>query len=110
MGSACSKIPDKPGFNSTEKKLTCLGKSLYTGNVVDNPLDFCSREVCVNNKTCVVLDVIAKLLVFLDFFAHISSSSALPNDCIVYGLTGCSIPEDCCFSLVGDADTRNVLG
>ena len=54
-------------------------------------------------------DVIAKLLVFLDLFADVSSSSALPYDCIENGLTCCSVPEDSCFSLIGDTDTAQIL-
>ena len=109
MNSSAGKIPDKPRFNSSEKELSGLGKSLYAGNIIKNPLDFCCGKVSVNDEAGVSGDVIAQFLVLFNFFAHIGGSSALPNNGVVNGLARCSVPKNGCFALIGDADTGDIL-
>ena len=74
-----------------------------------NPLNFCCREVGVDNQARFLPHVRLQALIF-ELCAIIRSAAALPNDRVISWLSGGFIPEDRRLALVGDANCSDLPG
>ena len=105
--TAC-QVPDEPCIDGTEEQIAACCQFLCFGNILQDPADFRSREISINEEPCFFSDFICPAG-FLQGIAVGGGSSALPYDGVMYGLAVSFIPEDGGFSLVGDADAGNIF-
>lgn len=52
MGPASGQVPDEPGVDRSEEQITLLRLAACAGHMIENPADFCSGEVGVDEKSC----------------------------------------------------------
>ena len=76
--------------------------------MVQNPANLSSREVSVNNQTSLFMEFFHIALAF-QLFSQRSSLTRLPNDSIIDRKTSILIPDDSCFTLVGDSDSFDLI-
>ena len=108
MDTAAGEVPDQPGVNGTEEQFALLGTLTGAGDIVQQPLDLGAGEVSVGNQTGLLADGIA-IATGNQIVDDIGGTAALPDNGVVDGFAGCLIPDDGGFTLVGDADTGNVI-
>ena len=106
MNLSAGKIPDKPAVHRTEQEFAVFGLFPGIGNVIENPPDFGSGKIRVNQESGFLSEKFIQIL-FFELFAEIGSSPALPNNRRIDGLSGVLVPEDSSFSLIGDSDRCN---
>ena len=103
MSRAVSQFPNQPGINSTKEQFALFSSFLRTFYMVQNPANLGSREVSVNNQTSLFVEFFYVALAF-QLFSQRSSLARLPNDSIIDRKSRILIPDDSCFTLVGDPD------
>jgi len=103
------KVPDNPTVNRPKRQFSRFGAFACTVNMIQNPLDFWTRKIRVQNQPGPGGDQIGIPFV-VELVAVGSRSSVLPNDCVVNWLTGLSIPNDGRLTLVGDSNRHNIAG
>ncbi len=77
--------------------------------MVEDPLHLSTGEVGVNDQAGGGADIVFQA-VALQMLADVGGATALPDDGIVNGLTGLFIPDHHGFTLVGNADSGNLIG
>lgn len=107
MRLAAGKIPYEPGVYVSEQQLAALGLFACTVYIVEYPLDLRAGKVRVDEKSGLIADVITDALC-LEFIADRCCSSALPDDGVIYGLSGILVPDDCRLALICYAYTGYV--
>ena len=105
--SAC-QFPDQPCIYSSKQQFAifCTFSALF--DMIKDPGKFGRRKVSIWDQSCFFVDFFTKS-VFYQFLHFFCSPAALPDDRIVYRLSGCLLPDNRCLSLIGNADCRNVL-
>ena len=109
MHSAAGEIPYEPGLNRAEEQLIRLGERACARDIVKYPLYLCAGEICVYDKTRLVLYVLLHA-VRLYLLAELCRAAALPDDGVIDGLSRLPVPHDSGLALIGYADSRYILG
>ena len=109
MSLAAREFPNQPGINGTKEQVALFCLFAGTFHLVENPFDFRSGEISVNQKTSLVLNLIHKAF-FLQVFSNGSRLAGLPNDSIVHRTARVLIPYNRSFALVGDTDSSDIAG
>ena len=110
MYSALGQFVDQPAVYGTECKLALLCSCAESLNIVQDPAKLRAGEIRVKHKTGFVISAVGDVRIFLhQLCLHISSSAALPHDCVVNGLSCLLIPYNNSFTLVSDTDGSDVL-
>ena len=79
-------------------------------NIVQDPAELGAGEIGVKYKAGFVVCAVGDIRIFRhQLVLHVRGSAALPDDGMVNRLTGLAIPHNNSFSLVCDADRRDVL-
>ena len=106
--SAC-QFPDQPAVDSPKEEVAFF--SFFPGafDVVQDPFDFRAREISVDDQARLVTKFIDQAA-GLEVFANRGGLTGLPDDGVVHGVARVLIPDDCRFTLVGDADGRDFTG
>ena len=102
-------FPHQPGIDGTKQQLAAFGAFAGAFNVVEDPFYLGAGEVRVNHQAGVVTDVLFQA-VTLELFADVGGAAALPDDGVVNRFAGLFFPDDGGFTLVGDADTGDLIG
>ena len=108
MSCAVSQFPNQPGIDSPKEQFALFSSFLCSLNMVQNPANLGSREVSVNNQTSLFVEFFHIALAF-QLFSQRSSLARLPNDSIIDRKTCIFIPNDSCFTLVGDSDGFDLI-
>jgi hypothetical protein len=109
MHLSARQVPDQPSFHRAKQELPFISQLPHSWNVIKNPLNFCCREVGVDNQARFLPHVRLQALIF-ELCAIIRSAAALPNDRVISWLSGGFIPEDRRLALVGDANCSDLPG
>jgi hypothetical protein len=109
MDPAAGQFPHEPRVYRAEKKLTRIRLFSGAGDVVKYPFDFSSAEICVDLKTCFFSDRFGQSG-FLQPGADRRGPAALPYYRVENGAPCRSFPYDRRFTLIGDADSRDLFG
>ena len=104
---AAGKIPDEPGIDGAEGELAGFGQIASAGDVIEEPLDFRSGEIGIENEAGFFLEFFGEVAGF-EVVAGLGGAAVLPDNGVVDGLAGFAIPDDGGFALVGDADAGDV--
>ena len=99
-------VPQDPGVHVAEAQLAGVGLLLRALDVVEDPLDLGAREVGRERQAGLrgVLGGVAPAELGDDAVG----ASVLPDDGVVDGLAGGTLPHQCGLALVGDAHGRDV--
>lgn len=108
MEATFCQVPDEPGIDGAEGEFAAIGFFASAGNIIEQPADFASGKVGINDKAGLVFYQF-RLASFFQAFAEIGGSPVLPDDGIVDGSTRFAIPNDGGFALVGDAECSDVF-
>lgn len=77
--------------------------------MVEDPLHLGAGEIRVHNQAGGAAHVLFHA-VTLELLADIRGTAALPDDGVINRFTGFAFPDDGRFTLVGDANGRNLVG
>lgn len=78
-------------------------------HIVQDPLNFGAGEIGVNHQASGVMDLCFQAIA-LEFLANTGGATALPDDGIVDRLAGFFFPDNGRLTLIGDADTGDLIG
>src|SRR5512146_3458147 len=109
MGAPAGQIPNQPGVNRTAGELPALSAVARPGDILQQPGDFGAGEVGVRNEARFLTEGSVESF-RLDAVAHRGGAAALPDDSMMDGLAGRSIPYHHGLTLVGDANGGDILG
>ena len=109
MHLAAGEFPDQPGINIAEQQLPCLGPFAGAGDGIQDPAQLGGREIGVDGEARLFAEGFHQPLA-LELVAEQRGSPALPDNGGADGLAGGFFPYHRGFTLVGDADGRNVFG
>ena len=109
MCLAIGKIPDQPRVYGPESQAAGPSHGSRPLGVPEQPLDLGRAEVGIQFQACFAADQTVGF-VPAQRITNISGAAVLPDDGVGDWLAGVAIPEQRCFSLVGDANRRNVTG
>ena len=109
MDAAARQLPDEPRIHRAEQQLTALGALLRTGHMVEDPPNFCSREIGVRHKSRDGPNVLRQP-VGAQPVAQGGRAAALPDDGRVNGAARGLFPDDGRLALVRDADGGDLRG
>ena len=107
MRRAARELPDQPAVDGAERQLAGLGPGARAGDVVENPRDLAAGEVGVDDQPGALANEVFVAVSF-QAIAEICRPAVLPDDRVVDGLAGLTIPHDRGLALVGDADGGDV--
>ena len=107
MDRTAAQLPHQPGIDRAKKKISGFCCSSGTFYVVQYPLNLGCAEISIRDQSGPLPDL----------FLHVGwngiddrcSPAALPDNGIVDRFSCLFIPDDCRFSLIGNADARNVF-
>ena len=105
--TAC-QVPDEPCVDGTEKQVAAVSQFFCFGYILQDPSDFCAGEISIDEEACFFSDLFCPAC-FFQGVAVRGSSSALPDDGIMYGSAVAFVPQDGCFSLVCDTDSGDIF-
>ena len=103
------QIPDEPAVHRAAQQLSIFRFGPGTGHMVQNPRDFGSGKIGVDQQAGLLPDIIADAGLFQPF-TLLGGAAALPNDGVHHRLSGGFFPDDGGFPLVGDADGGHLSG
>ena len=110
MNLALCQFEDQPAVNCTEAQFAVLRSLPNAFHIVQDPAQLGAGEIRIEYQTCLVICLIRNVRIFGDqFILHISCPAALPDDGPIDRLTGGSVPDNGRFTLVGNADRRDVF-
>ena len=109
MDAPAGQLPDEPCFYCSKQQIAALGALTCTGDIFQQPVEFCAREVGVDHKAGFCPEYLGQSL-FLEAVTVFACAAALPDDGVVNRLAGMLIPHDGGLALVCDADGGNVGG
>ena len=90
---AVRKFPKQPRIDGTENQVAFFGTFTGALDVIKNPLNFRSAEICVCRKSGHAADILF-ISVLFQLFAKFRGAAALPNYRIVNGFARMSVPYD----------------
>jgi len=108
MQCATSQVPNEPRINGAEGEFTTVGLFASAGNVIEEPANFASGKVGVDDEAGFVLYQFG-LAGFFQAFAKIGGAAVLPDYGVINGGASLAIPNDGGFALVGDAESGDVF-
>ena len=106
MDLSFGQFPDQPCLDGTEKQIAVFGALSCTGDVIQDPFDLCGGKVGVDHQTGLFAERLGQPFC-LQRIAVFRGPAALPDDCVIDGLSGIAVPDDRGFTLIGDADRGN---
>src|SRR5574344_1622301 len=109
MRFAARELPDEPAVDGTKNQIASFSFSSGTFNIVEDPVYFRAGEICINDKTGLLLELINQASL-LQAFADASRLTGLPYDCVVNRTARVLIPNNSGFTLVGDTDCSDIAG
>lgn len=98
MHLAPGQAPDEPGVYRTEHELPLIGTVACPRYMIENPFDFRSTEIGIDNQACLLANHIGETLIF-QLVAITRRAAILPHDCIVDRFLGIQVPNDCRLAL-----------
>jgi len=104
---APGKFPDQPCIHCSEGKLSRFRKGAGAGNVVEDPRDLGGREIGIDEKPGLLLNAFT-MTFGSEALAEVGGPAVLPDDGIAERLSGFAVPDNRGFTLVGDADCRDI--
>lgn len=107
MYFASGQAPDEPRVYRPEHELPLIGTVACPRYMIENPFDFRSTEIGIDNQACLLANHIGETLIF-QLVAITRRAAILPHNRIVYRFLGIQVPNDCRLALVCDADTGDV--
>src|SRR6266849_4349777 len=109
MDASAGELPDQPTVDGAEQQLARFGPSLCAWNPVEEPADFGTREIRVDQQPRAFSKQRLQTIC-LQTLTDVSTDSALPDDRGADGSTRGPLPDDCRLALVGDADGGYFVG
>ena len=109
MQAASRQTPNEKTVYRTKSEFAIFSALANTGNVVENPGHFCARKISIRYQAGFVYNGFIEAL-GLELVAERCSTAILPNNGVVDGFAGFTIPDDSGFALVGDTDSGYVVG
>ena len=103
-----SQFPNQPSINGTKEQFTFFCSLLSAFYMVQYPTNLGSREVSIDDQTSLFVEFFHIALAF-QLFSQRCCLTWLPNDSIVDRKTCFLIPDDSCFTLVGNPDCFNLV-
>ena len=103
------KIPDQPRVDGPESQATDPGPGSRPLGVPEQPLDLGRAEVGIQFQAGFAADQPVGF-VLSQRITNVGGAAVLPDDGVGDRLAGVAIPEQRSFSLVGDANRRDVTG
>ena len=105
---AAGQVPGHPGVGVAEEQVPGLGGLAGAVDVVEDPLDLGAGEVRRQRQADAFL-VAVHAPVGREFLDDVLGAGVLPDDGVVNRNACLLVPDHRCFTLVGDADGRNVV-
>lgn len=105
---AAVELVDQPGVDGTKSQNTALVSILDLGNVVNEPEKLADGGVCGKGKTA-SLGELAGPEAVLELADEVLGTGISPNNGVVQSLAGGLVPENGGLSLVGDADSLDLV-
>src|ERR1700691_750942 len=105
--AAAGQLPKQPGVDRAEGQTTGFGELAGIWYLTQNPGDFAGGEISVDQQAGALPNQIFVASRF-EFLAKGGCPAILPDDRIVDGLSGGTVPDDGGLALVCDADSSYV--
>ena len=109
VNAPARQLPYQPGINRAERELALFGEFARACDIVQQPSHLRSRKISVKHQPRALLKDRSKS-VATQAVAHLSRAAALPHDGVVNRLARLAVPDDSRFALIGDADSRDLIG
>ena len=77
--------------------------------MIQDPADLRGGKIRIDEQTCLFADIISESL-RRKRFTVLRRAAALPDDGVIYGLSGVPVPENRRLPLIGDADACDIRG
>jgi hypothetical protein len=107
VGRAAGQVPSEPGIDRSAGEAIFSRRLSDVGIILNQPGDFRSREVWVEQQAGLVAESLFVAGAF-QFVTRSARAPVLPNDGVRERRTCGAVPGDNGFALVGDADGRDV--
>ena len=107
--ASAGEIPNEPGIDGAKGEFSAFGFGLGIGNVVENPLQLCSRKIGVNNEAGLATNR-SRQASRSQLIARFRGAAILPDNRIADRFAGGAIPNNGCLALIGDSNGRDVAG
>lgn len=108
MAHPAREAPQEVGVYRSCGDLASFSHFTKARDIVEHPSELRSREVRINDETSFGTDHVFRVGRFFPFLALGGGSSVLPDDRIVHGARGFSVPNNHGFALIGDADRCDI--
>jgi hypothetical protein len=108
MGSTTGQLPDQKAIHRAKQQFPPPRFVARALDMVQNPFQLGAREIGIGQQAGPFDDnlIIAR---FAQAAAKIGGATVLPDNRIVDRLPGRSVPNQCGFALIGDADCDDVI-
>src|SRR5690606_9697886 len=106
--SSCAQLPYQPGVHRAKSQFSSLCPLSCTFYVFENPSDFGSRKIRVDDQSGLGGNRLGKSFL-AEFIAKSRSPSILPDDRFVDWFAGLPVPDDGCLPLVSDPDGGDLI-
>ena len=108
MDFSFCQFPDQPCLDRTEQHFPILRFFSGTFYMIQDPFQFRSGKIGINDQSCLLSDLICQPL-FFQSVTILGSSSALPYDCRTDRFSGCPVPYDNRLSLIRNSNCCNIF-
>ena len=110
MHFSLGQLVDQPAVHGPEAEISLLRHLPGTFDMIQNPADFRTGKIRIDNEPRLLLEYINNFrAVHSQIFCEISGTAALPDNCVADRLPGSAVPQNCCFTLIRNANCRNFL-
>ena len=107
MDLAAGQLPDQPGIDGAEQQAAGFGLFPGARHVFQNPLQFGGRKIGVDDKAGLLAEEPGQAA-DLERVAGRTRAPALPDNRRADRFAGCTVPDNGCLALVGNADRRDL--
>src|SRR5258708_11371964 len=107
MYAAFRETPHQECIHISKKKFASLSFFASTRDIIENPFDLCAGEIRISYQTGTTANLLIKAF-GLQFITNGNRQPALPDNRVENRFTSRFIPDQGCFTLVGDTNCRNI--
>ena len=107
MNLTAGQLPDNPAVNSTEQQLACFRTLACMRYVFQNPVQFGTGEISIQNQACLFAEHIGIATDFQQITVF-CGTTALPDNRLADRTTGVLVPHYGSFALIRNTDSGNV--
>src|SRR5690554_3404395 len=107
MGLTIGQVPQQPGIDGTKRQLTGFSSLAGTLPIVQQPGNLGGRKIGINQQAR-AFNHQGLMAIRLELGAQRSGTAILPDNSVVDGLSGLTVPYNRRFPLIGNPDAGQV--